>query len=71
MSEVKAKKGSMLTIEKELLSSYMEAVSDLKRLGEKVAGVIEINDFTTLLLNDFKSTIDKHVNKLRSSGIWE
>ena len=74
MSEVKVKKGNLLTIEKELLGSYMEAVADCKRLKEIVKSNTEYygdKEAESNVENEFNTIIDKHVERIRSSGIWE
>ena len=63
------KKCNILVIEKELLSSYMEAVSDMKRLRKVIddgEGVWRTSSLATI-----DEIIDKHVDRIKSSGIWE
>ena len=74
MSEVKAKKASLLTIEKELLSSYIEAITDMKRVRDLLIEHMYNNledDQCLKNLETADNIVDKHVNKLKSSGIWE
>lgn len=70
MSEVKAKKASILTIEKELLSSYIEAITDMK-LVKKELGKIEFSHELIPLIETLNAAISKHVDRIKSSGIWE
>lgn len=71
MSEIKAKKTSILTIEKELLSSYIEAITDLKKVKDMIIEFEHGEGQSTGIVKDLNPIIDKHVNKLKSSGIWE
>jgi len=74
MSEVKAKKGNLLTIEKELLSSYIEAVADMDRIIKELCTYInwdrdgEEAKQSLIIVNETKN---KHVDRIKFSGIWE
>ena len=50
------KKQNILTIEKELLSSNIESVADMKRVKRQEVTLEEI--------------IEKHTNRIKESGIW-
>ena len=65
------KKHNILVVEKELLSSYMEAVSDIKKLKQVFAGFEVCQEDKDFVDNTFKPIIDKHVDRIKSSGIWE
>lgn len=66
------KKQSILVIEKELLSSYMEAVADMKRLlSNMIQNVSDCKEMSEHIENEFNPIISKHVNRIKSSGIWE
>ena len=68
------KKQNILTIEKELLSSYMEAVADMKRLKSNVFENVEFygdKELENLLSEVFDKTINKHVERIKYSRIWE
>jgi hypothetical protein len=65
------KKQSILTIEKELLSSYMEAVADMKRLKEIFAKFEVCQEDQDFINNTFDPIINKHVERIKGSGIWE
>ena len=72
MSEVKTKKNIILTIEKELLSSYIEAVSDMRKLlNIMLQNVSDCVETTEHIRNEFDPIINKHVDRIKSSGIWE
>jgi len=72
MSEVKAKKAGLLTIEKELLSSYMEAVADMKKLlNNLVQNLAGDKELIENVEYEFQQVLDKHVDRIKSSGIWE
>lgn len=64
------KKQSILTIEKELLSSYIEAVSDMKKL-KSTFETTETNEKDRKTMNDiFDLIIGIHTNRIKESGIW-
>lgn len=65
------KKQNILTIEKELLSSYMEAVADMKqavlqstRPGRELSTLEQVVEV-------LKKSIDKHAKRISDSGIWQ
>ena len=64
------KKQSTLTIEKELLSSYIEAVSDMKRIKESMIQNCNEED-TRYVIDIFDTVISKHTQRIKDSGIWE
>ena len=65
------KKASILTIEKELLSSYIEAVSDIKRIKEEVFDLEQTEGQSTGIMSMINEIITKHTEKIKSSGIWD
>ena len=65
------KKQSILTIEKELLSSYIEAVSDLKRIREELIDEAETEGVSSYIEPIITKMIDKHTQRIKDSGIWE
>ena len=65
------KKQSILTIEKELLSSYMEAVSDIKKLKQIFAGFEVCQEDKDFIDDTFNPIIEKHAKRISDSGIWQ
>ena len=66
------KKTVMKEIRKSLLSNYMEAVSDLKRLKEVIFEENNLSDAEVLLIVKSKidETINKHTILIKESDIW-
>jgi hypothetical protein len=68
------KKPNILVVEKELLSSYMEAVADMKKLNSFIAEYIDsLNGigYEKVANDEFDKYIKKHVERIRNSGIWD
>lgn len=61
------KKQSILTIEKELLNSYCEAVSDMG----KIKVLANRNPFLSEDDEIIEEIINKHVDRIKNSGIWD
>jgi hypothetical protein len=67
------KKASILTIEKELLNSYCEAVADMKKIKEEALKISDLSDGEALdnALALLDTIITKHVDRIKNSGIWD
>jgi len=66
------KKSSILTIEKELLNSYCEAVSDMKvLLSNMIQNVADCKEMAEHVNSEFEPIITKHVDRIKNSGIWD
>ena len=66
------KKCNILVVEKELLSSYMEAVADMKKLlNNLVQNLAGDKELIENVEYEFQQVLDKHVDRIKSSGIWE
>ena len=67
----KPKKQSILTVEKELLNSYCEAVADLKRVWNAMRNAESETDAWNKATDLLEEFIAKHTQRISDSEIWQ